>query len=306
MPESQIKSDIDLKKAIIRLIAFFDMFDYPLTAFEIWTELDKKWPYNSVVGFLEPEIKKSTDFPANLNNVLARKNGFYFFSGREEIVETRQKRHNYGARKIKIARRFAQVFSLLPFVKMVALANSLGQHNLRDGSDIDFFIISAAKRVWLTRLYCTGLAKLANRRPSAKDKRDKICLSFYIGDDHLCLDDLRLKGEDPYFDYWRRALVLLYNKNKTYKRFREANGLTEYSDAGVKKSSTLNQFFKGLEKIAKAFQLRIMPLSLKSLAGDSDGVVINDSIIKLYRGDRRREYAEKYGNKVNEIIKKVD
>lgn len=297
MPESEIKQERQLKEAIIKVLVFFDLFDHPLTTYEVWTKLDKRWGLIEILDFLDKEISK----PAA---TLSQRSGFYFLTGREEITAIRQKRHNYGAEKIKIARRFARVFSLLPLVRMVALANSLGQYNSRAESDIDFFIISAPRRVWLARLYCTGLAKLLNRRPNATNKKDKICLSFYVGADRLCLDDLRLQGEDPYFDYWRRSLVLLYNKDKTYERFSEANGLS--SDSMTVEASTSpghNIFLDKLEILAKKFQLAILPAGLKANMNNSDGVVINDSILKLYRRDRRREYAEKYGNKINEILK---
>ncbi len=297
MSEFEIKQERRLKEAIIKVLVFFDLFDHPLTAYEIWMKLDKKWGLAEILDFLDKEILK----PAA---ALSQRSGFYFLAGREEIIGIRQKRHNYGAEKIKIARRFARVFSLLPYVKMIALANSLGQYNLRAESDIDFFIISAPRRVWLTRLYCTGLAKLLNRRPNATGKKDKICLSFYVGADRLCLDDLRLQGEDPYFDYWRRSLVLLYNKDKTYEQFLEANGLS--SDSMTVEAPTSlghNIFLDKLEILAKKFQLAILPSGLKANMNNSDGVVINDSILKLYQRDRRREYAEKYGNKINEILK---
>ncbi|MFA6194639.1 MAG: hypothetical protein WC719_02755 [Patescibacteria group bacterium] len=296
MPEYEINNN-RLREAVIRVIVFFDLFDYPLTSYEIWEQLDKRGELTEVIDLLKEEISKSIA-------VINSKNGFYFLSGRDVIIAIRQARHNYGARKIKIARRFVRLFSLLPAVKMIALANSLGQNNLRDGSDIDFFIISSPRRIWLTRLYCTGLAKLLNRRPHAENKKDKICLSFYAAADHLCLDDLRLEGEDPYFDYWRRSLVLLYNKDKTYERFLEANGLASKILATEPKIFVKSRMFLDkLEFLAKKIQLAIMPEELRSVMNNSDGVVINDSILKLYRRDRRREYAEKYGNKVDKILK---
>jgi len=311
MPEYAIKPADNLKQAILSVIAFFDLFDYPLTAYEIWEQTGKKWELVEILDFLNSETPEPAAgrVPAA---IFEQKNGFYFLVGRAEIVVIRQKRHNYGAEKIKIARRFTRVFSFLPFVKMVALANALGQNNWRVESDIDFFIVSAPRRVWLTRLYCTGLAKLVNRRPTAKEKKDKICLSFYAASDHLCLDDLRLKGADPYFDYWRRSLILLYNKKRTYERFLEANGLLTPSfdlfsqKAAVKEKKTRKPsvILNKLEFLAKKFQLAIMPAGLKALMNKSDGVVINDSILKLYQRDRRREYAEKYGNKIDEILKK--
>lgn len=270
----------DYKKAIRVMIAFFDLFEYPLTAFEVWRYFDWRISLGRVLAELEAS-----------NPEIGQKNGFYFLKGREEIVVTRQKRYNYSNRKLKIARRFIRLFKLWPFIKVIALANTIGAHNLRDGSDIDLFIITTPRRIWLTRLYCAGLAKLLNRRPTAKDKQDKICLSFYISSDHLNLSDLKLTGGDPYFDYWIRNLVLLYNIDKTYEQFLNANGLMAGSPETFKKPS--NHFIDCLERLAKSWQLKIMPVALKAASGNSDGVVINDQVLKLYLLDRRREIKEK-------------
>ena len=104
---------------------------------------------------------------------VGQKNGLYFLPGREEIITTRQKRYNYSNRKLKIARRFAaalRIFSERP-------CDLSGQHhwrdNLRDESDIDFFIITKPGRLWLSRLYCAGLTKLLGHRPTATEKRIK-------------------------------------------------------------------------------------------------------------------------------------
>jgi len=288
----------DLGEAILKTIAFFDLFDYPLTAYEIRENLDRSVELAGIFDFLGQEAAW-----------IEEKDGFYFLRGRAEVVTTRQQRYNYSYRKIKIARHFVRLFRLCPFVRVVAVANSLGQYNLRDGSDIDFFIITAPRRLWLSRLYCTGLAKILNSRPTGKIKKDKICLSFYIATDHLDISDLRLGEADPYFDYWRRNLILLYNKNRTYENFLLVNGLlaeTDKTQIAVETDvpSLTGFFLNFLEKIAKKIQLKIMPAALAAAMNNSDGVVVNDSVLKLYREDRRRFYAEKYGEKINEIFKK--
>jgi len=281
-----------LPEAVIKTIAFFDLFDYPLTPLEIRNYLGEDRSLSDV-----RRILKNTDR-------LAERQGFYFLAGREEIVGIRQQRHNYAARKIRIARRFARLFSLCPWVKSVTLANSIGAFNLRDGSDIDFFIITAPGRIWLSRLYCTGLAKLLGRRPTAREKRDKICLSFYLSADRLAIGDLRLAGADPYFDEWRRQLVLLYNKNNTYECFLAANRLLPVEAAVVSETPNFSNSF--LESAARFWQLRIMPAELKAANHSSDGVVISDQVLKFYQRDRRREFREKYVQKIQELFKKND
>lgn len=298
MSETDRKLNGDLREAILKTIAFFDLFDYPLTAYEIRENLNRSVALVDIWGLLEQG-----------SDLIEEKDGFYFLNGRAEIVMTRQKRYNYSYRKIKIARCFVRLFRLFPFVKVVAVANSLGQYNLRDGSDIDFFVITAPHRLWLSRLYCTGLAKLLNSRPTGQIKKDKICLSFYIATDHLDISDLRLSGDDPYFDYWRHNLILLYNKNRTYENFLLVNGLLADTDQARITAATdamlpTGFFLNFLENIAKTIQLKIMPAALAAAMNNSDGVVVNDSVLKLYREDRRRFYAEKYGEKINKIFKK--
>lgn len=279
------------RRAVYGAIAFFDLFDFPLTAYEIWEEIGGHTDFGELQDFLDIMSQEQ---------VIGYENGLYFLPGRRELITTRAHRYNYAREKVKIARRFARLFSFLPFVKMVAAANIIGAHNLKASSDIDFFIITSPRRLWLTRLYCAGLASILGVRPTAADKRNKICLSFYVSSDRLDISDQRLEN-DCYFDHWRRSLVLLYNKENMFERFLAANGLgPEVAPAAT---ATGSRFGDCLEKAAMDWQLKIMPPALKAALNNSDGVRADNSIIKLYLGDRRREYAEKYGNKISEIIK---
>lgn len=284
--ENKISENKSLE-AIIAVIAFFDLFDFPLTALEIWEDTSHQVFLGEIINLL-----KQTD-------KIEEKNGFYFLKGRVEIIGLRRARYFFSERKMRIARRFAYLFSLCPFVQVVALANSLGFYNLRRGSDLDFFIITSPGKVWLSRLYCAGLAKILACRPTDKVKQDKICLSFYVSADHLNLDDLRLAGGDPYFDYWRRHLLLLYNKNGIYEKFLAANNLITAAENFLIPPGVI-----GLtEKIAQKLQLWLLPTNLRILVNQSDGVVINYQVIKLYRRDRRRYFLDQYGNKISKIFK---
>jgi hypothetical protein len=283
-----------LIKDILKPLVFLDLFDFPLTAYEIWHYLERRGSIAALKSVLEkvnPEI-------------IAQKNGFYFLGGRDDIVETRKIRYNYSVAKIKIAKRFARAFALLPFVKTIAVANFIGDHNLRAEGDIDFFIITSARRIWLSRLFCAGLAKLLNSRPTVSNKRDKICLSFYISEEHLDIRDLALGNDDPYFYYWLRGLLPIYDSNNFYRRFLVANELsTENSSDSV---VVRHSWFDILEKIAKTWQLKIMSPALKAAMNNSDGVVISDSILKLYLGDRRRLFAEKFKSNYDKLLQKIN
>jgi hypothetical protein len=292
----------DLGRAIVKVIIFFDLFDYPVTAYEIWENLDRAVSLSTVLSSLADQL--------SVQATIAESQGFYYLSGRSDIVQTRIKRYNYSCRKLKLARRWAKLFSFCPFIKLVALSNSFGDHNWRDSGDLDFFIVCADKRIWLSRLYCTGLAKILNRRPNAQTKRDRVCLSFYVSESHLDLTDLKIAAWDPHFHYWRRYFFPLYDCEDIYQRFllanksRPRNQATSATSGGRSKLVANPKFswLQWLELAAKNFQLKILPPSIRRAVNLPGHVVITDEVLKFHEHDKRQEILEKYGNQICQII----
>ncbi len=257
-----------IKEAIIEVIAFFDLFDYPLTRQEIWKYA--KIRQNT------PIIINNILDRGELNNIAEQRNGFYFLSGRENIIKIRMAKYNYTDKKIKRALRVAKLFKFIPWIKMIAVGNIIGSHNLKKKSDIDFFIITESGRIWITRFFCAGLMELLGLRPKEGDEQDKICLSFFVSEEAMDLKELMLGARkqagstapvatgdygavgwaemdlqglmlgggkdtwcpighqvsgmpDIYFIYWLAGLVSIYDKDGVYKRFVKANSwLKEY------------------------------------------------------------------------------
>ncbi|MFH1661974.1 MAG: hypothetical protein ABIA02_02675 [Candidatus Falkowbacteria bacterium] len=295
----------NIKKAIVETIAFFDLFDYPLALFEIWKFINVKCRIE--------DINQNLDY-----NFIENKNGFYFLKRRDEIIKKRLDKYNYSDRKFKRALKIAKIFKFIPWIKMIAIGNLIGAHNLKDDSDIDFFVITEKNKIWLTRFFCASFAKILGMRPKENNTRDKICLSFFIGEDSLNLENLMLKN-DIYFIYWLAGLSIIYDPDKIYKRFIRKNDWIykelpnwqsakniKKRDAGRKISSTgfyydlVDIFFGGAEKYIKKFQLKLMPDVLKNNT-DKDAVVISDGVLKLHAKDRRREYLKRWREKLLDI-----
>lgn len=301
---------LGLKEAILKTIVFYDMFDCPLTPFEIWSYCEIKCGLADIVEAL-------SDF-----KLLEEKSGFYFLHGREEIVKQRLRNYNYTNRKFKRALRVARLFKLIPWIKMIAVGNQMGANNLRDESDIDFFIITEPKRIWITRWFCAGITKLLKLRPQPHKKRDTICLSFYITSDFMDTSKMMLPQKecpDIYFIHWLANLVAIYNKENTYNEFINANSWIYdflpnwekyYSghmrDAGPGFSNFYRDFVDmlvgGTDSIVKRIQLRIMPEALHRAMNIDTRTIVNDKILKLYINDRREEYREWYLVKLKNCI----
>lgn len=325
----------ELKEAIVRAVAYFDMFDFPLTVNEIWQFLDKKYELFDVVKILESN--KSNDFINRLTqrSSIQQKNGFYFLEGREDLVGIRQQRYNLADRKFKRALLITKIFKIIPWIKMIAVTNIFGPHNLKKESDIDFFIITEKKRIWLTRFFCVSIISLLGLRPSPNNLEDKMCLNCYVSEDALNLEKLMLpisrliqfnssneKVEidlaDINFIYWIAGFVPIYNIGETYKKFLKNNlWLKKYlpnwqapmpsSKRNAGRGLTLfyhdlvDLLIGGLEKNIKSLQLKLIPFEMKNLMNQDTRVVMRDDILKLHVNDRREEYRQAYRDKIQKL-----
>jgi len=307
MNNNQKHTNTELQEAVIKVVVFFDLFNYPLTRWEIWQNLILEVDLVD----LEKTISEMTE-----NNIIFQKEGFCFLPGREELIDIRRERYNYANYKIKLARRASLIFKLLPSVKLVAVSNLIGHHNLRNESDVDIFIVSSPHRLWLTRLFCTGLMKMMRKRPTKECKRNKICLSFYASVDGLAMESLRFKPDDPYFDHWFLGLYPVYDADKylAYLRFKNLWLKDSFPNSMLLKEKFPDNYFRRslmerisfglgdfLNFLAKKIQLFIMPDTLRTLANKESGVVVSDSVLRFYLNDRRAEFHKKYYDRLIEF-----
>jgi len=315
-------NSISLKEAVARAIAFFDLFDYPLTCFEVWQSLDVECDLAQVVEFLSGA--------ENPDCFWQEKNGFYFLAGRQDIVRTRLERYNFANRKFKRALFTAKLFKIVPWIKMIAIGNLIGAHNLRQESDIDFFVVTEKKRIWITRFFCVLIIKLLGFRPKPGNARDKVCLSFFVSEQMIDLENFMLKerevsgpepGHDVYFVYWLAGLVPIYDQKDFYKKFIKENSwlkkyLPNHQPAKIcqrRKAGrgfswfyrdVVDMFLGGLDSAVKKTQLKILPVEIKRRMNFDNRVVLNDRILKMHINDRRAEYRNRLQIKLYEIFEK--
>jgi hypothetical protein len=298
----------DLEKAVLKTLAFFDIFDYPLTIVEI-----HKWLY-AKKGFGLLDIITALE-GGSLSNFIEYQDGFYFLKGRAQIIEIRLDRYQIADEKFKIARRVTKFLRWVAFIKLIAVCNTVGYNNASAGSDIDFFIIVRRGRVWWSRLLITSLVTLLRVRRHEKKVKDRICLSFYVADDHLDLAEIAILPLDIYLIYWFATLAPIYDL-ETNKNFFQANNWLfgqlpnfyipqlasrrqVFDDALTSFSKKIDYLVLGrgfgdwLEHLAEIAQFK----RLKRYLGDSinqpdHNVVVSSQMLKFHKIDRRQHYLE--------------
>lgn len=335
-----------MEQSILRALAYFDLADYPLTKEELFSFLwqppiidyDEFCEFLSLRGGSEASdevptasrdprfaigtIPRDRHAPAGLA-MTGTKFGYYFLSGREQIVELRRQRLLVSELKMKIARRAAKKIRAAPFLKAIFVCNSVGTEQAKTEGDIDFFIVAAPGRIWLVRFFTNLILRLWGLRTYGPKTNNRICLSFYVDSANLDLSGLRAVEDDVHFIYWLHQMVPLYDPQNYYAKFLSANIWTEKYLPNFKPNarakyilpviqSKIGRLWQGLwermwtsgygnllENQVKQIQLLKLKPSLKAKAREPDnGVVIKEGVLKFHENDRRLEYYRAWKEKL--------
>jgi len=139
-----------LENAILQTLAYSDIFDFPLTRDELHRFL------------VAPSSKSDIEQCAAKMENISFDDGYYFLTGRDEIVDLRRKRENNSRKTFNRAMFYGSILGGLPFVRMVTLTGSLAMLNLSKNPDMDFMLVAKHGRVWTARVFAILLAKIAS------------------------------------------------------------------------------------------------------------------------------------------------
>jgi len=146
--QSIVHFDMSLQTAILKTLAYSDIFDYPLNLDELHRYLVESATREEVFACVESM------------SAVGSRDGYYFLAGREEILALRQIREAAARRLYGRAVFYGCVLGLLPFVRMVALTGSLAVMNLSKGADLDYMLVTVPGRLWIARAFSVIFGRL--------------------------------------------------------------------------------------------------------------------------------------------------
>jgi hypothetical protein len=166
----------DYELAIIKVVAYYDVFNYPVTEKEILqnlcdpvTELTLKSSLNSL----------------NQKKVIKTKDDFYFTKQLDsKYINQRIDANQLAHLMIPLARKYSARISKFPFIKGVFISGGLSKNYFHQQSDIDYFIITTKNRLWLCRTIFILYYKLLSKK-----KKDFFCLNYFISEADLTIPD---------------------------------------------------------------------------------------------------------------------
>jgi hypothetical protein len=279
----------------LKVLAFFDIFDHPLTEKEIFVLIGAK------VDF--------ADFTREIKSGLESAGGFYYLRDRRDLHEIRRKQDLSSAVLWKRVKFFKWIFALVPFVRMAAVCNNLAFGAADDDSDIDLFIVAAKNRIFTVKFFTTVLFQVLGIRRHGNKIKGRFCLSFFVSEGAMNLDSIRI-DDDVYLDYWLATLKPVYGFD-VMKKFIKANGsitqkfpnLDFFSEVrpvdGVCMIKRVKEFLLG-GKVGDFIESRLRIFHINRLKKRADllkieaSVVVNDRMLKFHNTDRRKLYRDEY------------
>jgi len=218
-------------------------------------------------------------------------------------------------------KKWASLFRFLPFVRGVAICNSLAMGIGEQKSDIDLYIITEEKHLWTARLFVTIFSHLFGVRRHGKKIAGRLCLSFFVTTKSLSCSDIALKPRDPYLAFWVSSLVPVFGK-KVFQKIAEENRDFARENAGIalrfektvwgnnlpiSSVQVRRSFLKNPEKKSSYFQdfLEILffwtegiiqriwkpkTLGAYEKLEDKSGTVISENILKFHNSDKREDF----------------
>ncbi len=286
-----------MRRALIPL-AFFAQFSRPLT-------LKQLRRYGWGEEFSTDELKqilKKTD---------TKRSGDFYFVDEYHVLEymTRAKRAPKFWKRVK---KYSWVFANVPFLKMVAVGNTLAYDNVSENSDIDLFIVAKKNRVWTARAFLLLWLGLLGIRVRSEKKYMKFSPEFFVDEEALDLSQCAI-ANDYYLAFWLADLVPVWNykyfdvlwrengwlKNQLPVAYRSPNIHEEFTRpvksswfAWMVEQTLKRNFGDRIESWARARQEEVIAKNKERL-GINPSVIADERVIKIHFNDKRAEVRDK-------------
>ncbi len=171
-------SRLEVREAVVATVAYADVFDMPIDVPRLHRFLVGCSAGASEVVSAVGELVESGQ--------LGRRGDIVHLPNRAEVLGVHDERTERAEKMWGEAQRWGQRIARLPFVRMVAVTGGLAVDSVADHDDIDYFIITAPTRLWLTRFMMVGLVKLAERDDI------ELCPNYIVSERALEFDDKAL------------------------------------------------------------------------------------------------------------------
>lgn len=184
-----------------------------------------------------------------------------------------------------------------PFIRFIGIGGSMAFGNVKENSDIDIFIISRNKRIWICFALSRLILKITGQlRYNNADRAGKVCPNRYVTDKYLIINP-----QNAYLANQYSHMVPIFDEKDYYCKFLLANSWMDDFGASrpicalnIVRSNTLNffryileillqgSFGNWLEKRLEISMLKKIAKAEPTLNQENSTVVANNNEIRIH------------------------
>jgi hypothetical protein len=155
------------KRSILKVLAYFDMFSYPLTRDEIRLFLD--------CTVSNEQLDQGLCGLLNEQRIFCNEQ-FYTLRNEPSLTDRRKNGNSKAAQLLQKAKRISGFLYLFPYVRGIGISGSLSKNFAGENADIDFFIITQSNRLWVARTFMHIFKKLT----FLVGRQHWFCMNYYV------------------------------------------------------------------------------------------------------------------------------
>lgn len=238
----------DTQGAIIRVLAYYHMFAYPLSKREL---------HNWLEVIIESESEYTNELEGlKHQGIIFEIDDYYLLEESRASVSARIEGEARAKKLLGVAKFYSSFIYLFPFVKAVFVSGSLSKGTVSVDADIDYFIVTKANRLWIARTML-----VAFKRIFLLGSKKHFCVNYFVDEKNLVIPDKNI------FTATEVSTLIPMQGNSACQDFIEANSWIEsfFPNLDNKRVNLKNDSF------IKRFSRNIVePLFFNSLAESLD------------------------------------
>jgi hypothetical protein len=250
-----------IAKSIVKTLAYYDIFNYPLTKEEIYNCSNTNGDSKTSV---EDEIEELVASGIVYNN-----DKFYSINHNSHLIPKRIEGNKRAIKKMKTAKLFSNFISHFPFVRGVLLSGSISKGYMDEKADIDYFIITAPNRLWIARISLVVFKKMF-----LLNSYKLFCINYFIS-----TTELEIEEKNIYTAIELATLIPMYGADVYNDLYKSNQWIKTYVPNYPKRDVTN----------VLAFKKKIIQKVIESLLNGRFGDYADDKIMKKFiRFDEKR------------------
>ena len=273
---------VSCREAIYNTLSYSAVFNYPLSFHQLCTYL--------ICG----DKVKATELKNELNRLVKQKVVRF---GTNRYYLTHIKPANWYERANNTKKVLAEndyifkILGLVPWIKFLGITGTVAAYNVSKADDIDVFIITQARRVWITRFFVVLILKVLGKYRTDTTPEGKICPNIFVDESNLEWDE---KARNLYIAHEILKMIPVINRNDMYFKFIRKNNWVFKHLNRVSMHGNDHESKKVKESLVDLIENILMKCQIWYMRGKKTNEITSKNFIHFNRIDNTDRILGKY------------